>query len=122
MTSVAKRVLFWTPRVLTIAFAMFLALFALDVFNEGYTGWRFLMALVMHLKWPAMVAAVLVLAWRWEWVGTLLFAGLGMYYLRHNLSHPNWILVISGPLFLIASLFLFNWLNRAQLHPRPQAR
>jgi hypothetical protein len=122
MTSGAKRVLFWAPRVLTVAFAMFLALFALDVFGEGYTGWRLLLALVMHLKWPAMVAAVLVLAWRWEWVGTLLFAGLGMHYLRHNLRHPNWILVISGPLFLIAALFLINWLNRAQLHPRPQSR
>ena len=122
MTSAAKRVLVWTPRVLTIAFAMFLALFALDVFNEGYTGWRLLLALVMHLKWPAMVAAMLVLAWRWEWVGTLLFAGLGMYYLRYNLRHPNWILVISGPLFLIAALFLINWLMRAQLHPRPQAQ
>src|SRR5271169_1716371 len=122
MTSAARRVLFWTPRVLTIAFAMFLALFALDVFNEGYTGWRLLLALVMHLRWPAMVAAVLVLAWRWEWIGTLLFAGLGMYYLRYNLRHPNWILVISGPLFLIAVLFLINWLMRAQLHPRPQPR
>jgi hypothetical protein len=122
MTSAAKRVLFWTPRVLTIAFAMFLALFALDVFGEGYTGWRLLLALVMHLKWPAMVAAALVLAWRWEWVGTLLFAGLGMFYLRNNLRHPNWILVISGPLFLIAALFLMNWLNRAQLHPRPRPR
>jgi len=73
MTSAARRFLFWTPRVLTIAFAIFLALFALDVFSEGYTGWRLLLALVMHLKWPATVAAVLVLAWRWEWVGTVLF-------------------------------------------------
>jgi hypothetical protein len=122
MTSGAKRVLFWAPRVLTVAFAMFLALFALDVFGEGYTGWRLLLALVMHLKWPAMVAAVLVLAWRWEWVGTVLFTVLGTYYWLTMGRHPNWILVISGPLFLIAALFLINWLNRAQLHPRPQSR
>ena len=122
MTVLSKRLLFWAPRVLTIAFAMFLALFALDVFSEGYTGWRLLLALVMHLKWPAMVAGALVLAWRWEWVGTLLFAGLGTFYLRNNLRHPSWILVISGPLFLIAVLFLINWLKRAELHPRPQVR
>jgi hypothetical protein len=120
MTSAAKRVLFWAPRVLTIAFAMFLALFALDVFGEGYTGWRLLLALVMHLKWPAMVAAVLVLAWRWEWVGTVLFTVLGMHYLLTMHRHPDWILVISGPLFLIAALFLINWVKRAELNPRLQ--
>ena len=122
MTSAAKRFLFWTPRVLTIAFAMFLALFALDVFSEGYTGWRLPLALIIHLIPAAIIGAVLVLAWRWEWVGTGLFAGLGIFYLRNNLRHPNWILVISGPLFLIAALFLINWLKRAELHPRPQAR
>ena len=116
MTILSSRLMFWAPRVLTIAFAMFLALFALDVFSEGYTGWRLLLALVMHLKWPAMVAAVLVLAWRWEWVGTLLFAGLGIFYLRNNLRHPNWILVISGPLFLIAALFLVSWVKRDEIH------
>ena len=122
MTSGPKRILFWAPRLLTLAFAMFLALFALDVFSEGYTGWRLPLALIIHLIPAAIVAAVLVLAWRWEWVGTLLFAGLGIFYMHNTLRHPDWILVISGPLFLIAALFLINWLKRAELHPRPQAR
>jgi hypothetical protein len=114
MTSAARRVLFWTPRVLTIAFALFLALLALDVFNEGYTGWRLLLALGIHLIPAAGIAVVLALAWRWDWLGTLLFAGLGLFYLRNNLRHPNWILVISGPLFLLAALFLISWVKRAE--------
>jgi len=56
-----KKFLLWAPRLLAIAFALFLALFALDVFGEGYTGQRLLLALVMHLKWPAMVLAGLAL-------------------------------------------------------------
>jgi hypothetical protein len=68
MTLAAKRILFWTPRVLAIAFAVFLALFALDAFGEGYTGWRLLLALAMHLVPAGIVAAVLALAWRWEWL------------------------------------------------------
>jgi len=115
MTSAAKRVLFWTPRLLTIAFAVFLALFALDVFDEGYSGWRLLLALAMHLIPAAGVVVVLALAWRWEWIGTVLFTGLGTYYMRHNLRHPSRILVISGTLFLLAALFLLNWLKRSQL-------
>ncbi len=34
-----KQFLFWSPRVLTILFALFLSLFALDVFGEGYGFW-----------------------------------------------------------------------------------
>jgi len=120
MTSAANRILFWTPRVLTIAFVAFLGLFALDVFNEGYSGWRLLLALVMHLKWPAIVVAVLVLAWRWEWIGTVLFTFLGLYYWLTMGRHASWVVVISGPLFLIAALFLINWLQRARLHPEPR--
>jgi len=120
MTSAAKRLLFWTPRVLAIAFAAFLALFALDVFNEGYTGWRLPVALIMHLVPAGIVAAVLALAWRWEWIGTILFAFLGTYYWLTMGRHWSWVLVISGPLFLLAALFLVSWLRRAQLHPRPQ--
>ena len=32
-----KRVLYWTPRVLGILFALFISIFALDVFGEGYS-------------------------------------------------------------------------------------
>ena len=113
-----KKFLLWAPRLLAIAFALFLALFALDVFGEGYTGQRLLLALVMHLKWPAMVLAVLALGWRWEWVGTLLFAALGAYYWVQMAKHPSWIVVISGPMFLIAALFLVSWVARRGPHVR----
>ena len=40
---------------------------------------------------------------------------------RHRHPQPlpirlNWILVIAGPAFVIAGLFLANWLKRADLH------
>ena len=66
MTSAAKGLLFWTPRVLTIAFILFLGLFALDVFGEGYGFWGTLVALLMHLIPNFVVLAVLIIAWRWE--------------------------------------------------------
>jgi hypothetical protein len=120
MTAYSRRALFWAPRVLGILFAVFISLFALDVFEEGYGFWNTLLALTMHLIPTAIVAAVLVVAWRWEWVGAVLFAATGVFYMATALQHPDWALIISGPLFLIAVLFLINWLKRTELHIRPQ--
>ena len=116
MAVIAARALFWTPRVLCIAFAIFLSMFALDVFNEGYTFGQALVALMIHLIPTAIIVAVLIIAWRWEWVGAALFTVAGLWYLISNRAHPNWIVTISGPLFLIAALFLANWFKRAELH------
>ena len=119
MSAYSRRILFWAPRALGIAFALFLSMFALDVFGEGYGFWNTLLALAMHLIPTAIVAVVLVLAWRWEWIGVVLFAAAAILYLVNTLRHPDWILFISGPLFLIAVLFLVSWLKRTELHSRP---
>ena len=42
MNKSVKPVLFWTPRILCILFAIFISLFALDVFGEGYGFFRVL--------------------------------------------------------------------------------
>ena len=110
-----RQLLFWSPRVLTVLFAGFLGLFALDVFGEGYGFWGTIVALLMHLIPSGIVLVVLVLSWRWEWIGAVLFSGLGLLYAFMAFSHPSWIVVISGPLFLVAVLFLLNWLYRKQL-------
>jgi hypothetical protein len=66
----------------------------------------------------AILALVLIAAWRWDWVGALLFAVLGGIYAWKTLpAHPSWALTISLPLFVLAALYLANWiLNR---NPRP---
>jgi hypothetical protein len=119
MSVYSRRILFWAPRALGIAFALFMGMFATDVFNEGYGFWDTLLAFAIHLVPAAVVAVVLVLAWRWEWIGAVLFAAAGTLYLLNTLRHPNWILSISGPLFLIAVLFLVSWLKRSELHSPP---
>ena len=111
MNNLATKLLFWAPRALCIVFAIFLSLFALDVFGEGLGFWKSLVALIIHLSPAGIVLAVLLAAWRWEWLGTAAFAGLGLLYAIKNSRHPDWILVISGPLFVIAALFLISWLK-----------
>ena len=119
MTRSTKQLLFWIPRLLTVLFAVFISLFAFDVFESGYSFWETVLALLIHLIPTGIVLLILLIAWRWEWVGTVLFIGLGLLYL---LGTPNqhWSahLLISGPLFVIGSLFLANWWYKSDRHPQ----
>jgi hypothetical protein len=112
-----KRSLFWTPRVLCILFALFVSLFALDVFGEGYGPLETLVALMMHLIPTGVILAVLIVSWRWEWVGAVLFSALGILYIALFWEPSSWpaYLMISGPLFLLGLLFLVNWVWRREL-------
>jgi len=111
-----KRALFWAPRVLCILFAMFVSLFALDVFSEGYGFWGTIAALLIHLVPTYIVVLALIVAWRWEWVGAILFSGLAAFYVI--LVWGRFPVVtyasISGPLLLVGLLFLVNWVYRAE--------
>jgi hypothetical protein len=111
----AKRVLFWTPRILTFLYAAFISMFAFDVFGEGHGTWQSVVALLIHLIPAALMIAVLIVSWRWGWIGAVLFAAAGPYCALTTLEHPDWIVWIAGPLFMIAIWYLLNWLNRKEL-------
>jgi hypothetical protein len=121
VTASARKWLFWTPRVLTIAFIFFLGLFALDVFGQGQGFFRTALALLIHLIPNLILFGVLFVAWRWEWVGAVAFTGLGVLYLAGTWGRFHWsaYAAISGPLFLIGVLFLLNWIFRDQVRRRP---
>lgn len=122
MNQRTARALFWAPRALSIAFIAFLSVFALDVFQTGQGFWQTLTALLVHLIPSFALTAALILAWRWEWIGAAFFAGAASLYTgmvaRHSVPANVkliWILTIAGPAFVIAALFLINWLKRAEL-------
>jgi hypothetical protein len=75
-----------------------------------------LLALFMHLI-PAMVlTAAIIAAWRWEWVGTVLFIGWGILYVTR--AHgPEWFVyvLVAGLPALIGCLFLAGWIWRKQI-------
>ncbi len=128
MNEISKRALFWAPRALSILFVAFLSMFALDVFDQGYGFWKTLLALVMHLIPVFVLVGALILAWRWEWIGTVLYGAAGTLYVWWvvSMSRPVppamrliWILAIAGPAFVIAGLFLVNWLRHGELRAKP---
>ena len=121
MTTPIKRALFWTPRILCIVFALFLSLFALDVFEEARGFWQTAGALLMHLIPTFLILAILAASWRWEWVGGALFPVLGLLYIVMAWGRFHWSVypLISGPLFLLGALFLMNWTKREEIRAVP---
>jgi hypothetical protein len=122
MTTSTKKFVFWTPRILSVLFALFLSLFALDVFGAGYSFWQTLLALFMHLIPTFVILIVLAVSWRREWVGGILFIAFGIYYIVA--AWGKFVLsvyfLISGPLFLIGILFLINWFYKAEIKTRKE--
>lgn len=105
----------WAPRALAIAFTLFISLFALDAF-EGHEGFREkAIALFMHLLPTFICVAAIALAWRREWVGALLFGGLAVYYGINAWGHASWVLLIAGPMLLVAILYGVAWVSRRSL-------
>lgn len=119
MNLAARRSLFWAPRVLALAFAAFLSLFALDVFDETHGFAQTAAALLMHLIPTFVILLLLALAWRREWIAALGFGALGALYIGWTWGRfpLGTYVVISGPLFVMAALFFANWLRRAELRP-----
>ncbi|MGC2635798.1 MAG: hypothetical protein WA294_01365 [Acidobacteriaceae bacterium] len=70
---------------------------------------------------PALImVAVLIVAWQWEWIGAGLFFLAALYYAWSWTvppRHVHWapIAGISGPLLLMAILFLVSWIERSKM-------
>lgn len=127
MSDLSKRVLYWAPRALSIVFVAFMSLTATDVFDARLGFWQTLLALFLHLIPSLVLTAALVLAWRWEWIGTAVYGGAGLAYAVWvaTTAHPVpvatqlvWVTFVAGPALVIALLFLANWLHHAELRTR----
>lgn len=97
------RALVWAPRILGIAVALFIGVFALDALGEG------LQAILLHLVPTIVLLLTVLLAWHRPWVGALVFSALAVVYAATVPARPDWILVISGPLLAVGLLFLWSW-------------
>jgi len=106
-----KPILYWCPRVLSILFAGFITLFALDVFSEGYGFVELLVALFMHLVPTFLIIIAIVIGWKKEWIGAILFIGLAIFYIGMTAFRMHWTvyLVIPLPLLIIGILYLLSW-------------
>jgi hypothetical protein len=109
--------LFWFPRVLCIGFALFLSVFALDVFDEHLTFWRTVLALLLHLAPSLFLLLILLVAWKREWIGAIAYIGFAGLYLGVVGRAAPWSvsLMVGGPPLVVGLLFIANWVRHDEL-------
>jgi hypothetical protein len=120
------RFVYWTPRILSIIFILFLAMFSLDVFDMKLGFWGTLLGLFMHNIPVFILSVVLLMSWKHEIVGGIVFISAGTLYvvvmlmnmLRNSFEWytMSYSLIIAGPAFLIGILFVVNWLKKEKNH------
>ena len=117
-----NKFVYWTPRILSIIFICFLALFSLDVISPELSFWQIVVGLFIHNIPVFILLIVLLISWKHEIVGGIAFILAGALYVATILMNilrnsfewymVSWILTIAGPAFLIGVLFIINWIKR----------
>lgn len=119
MSSTTKMFLFWTPRIATIVFALFLSIFAADVFNGQYDFFGTIIALFMHLIPSMLLLLILAVSWKWEWIGGVLYIAIGIIYIFMSMHkfELDVLFIIPTPVIIIGILFLIGWFKRKEIRP-----
>ena len=113
------KVIHWAPRIICILAILFISLFAGDAFEHGETIWQKLGAFFMHLIPSFILLAFLVVAWKWEFVGGIIFMAVGLgfspFIFTHNYSMNHSVglslaivMFINMPFVLTGALFLVS--------------
>jgi hypothetical protein len=115
-----------TPRIAGLLVALFTGLFALDVFSEEGSIWMQIGAFLIHAAPSIIMILVLVLAWRYAWIGALFFGLAALFFLRFLLGgfengFGN-MLLFALPMASVAALFWLNWRWRGEIQAAAGAR
>jgi len=122
MVKKINKYIYWTPRILSIIFILFLFLMSLDIFEGNYGFWETILGLFMH-NIPAMILLIiLIISWKHEVVGGIGFILGGILYITVILKniittgfefyYLLWVLQISGIAFFIGIMFLVGWFKK----------
>jgi hypothetical protein len=110
----------WIPRILCILAILFISVFALDSFNEGASFWEQISAFLIHLIPSFFLIIILIIAWKWELFGGILFMviGLGLTPFVFNLNYQmnnsvmislGIVLMITIPFVAVGILFILSY-------------
>lgn len=111
----------WSPRVLAILYAIFISLFAFDVWSMDGTFWERLGGFLIHLAPTYTILIALFVAWRWPLLGGSLFIAVAVIFSVLFGWEQEWqsFLLLGAPPVIIGLLFLWDgWLKRQQVSLR----
>lgn len=103
-----KKLIYWTPRIVGLLFVGFLSLFSFDVFGN-YHGLSLLIAFLMHMLPSFVLLLIAITAWKYGLVGAVSFIAFATLYALEVPNHPEWIIIISGPAFIVGVLYFWDW-------------
>ena len=121
--TVGPRFIYWLPRILCIIAILFISVFALDAFQPELTVWQQIQAFAMHLIPSFILLLILIIAWKWELAGGIVFLIIGiglsplvfMHNYRMNGSIGMSLMIIATitfPFILVGVLFILGHLNK----------
>lgn len=113
------RIFHWLPRIICILAILFVSLFAADAFSPGLTIWQQLGAFFIHLIPSFILLAFLIVAWKWEYIGGIIFTIIGLvlspivFLHNYNMNHSvglslGIILAITFPFIIVSILFILS--------------
>lgn len=119
----SAKIFYWMPRIICIIAILFISLFALDAFSPELSFWQQIGGFLMHLIPSFILLAILVLAWKKEFIGGILFMiiGLGLspivfshnYRMNHSIFMSlGIILTITIPFVIVGVLFIISHFKR----------
>jgi len=114
-----ENITLWAPRILCIGAILFVSMFALDSFGPRIPFGQQLLNFLMHLIPSFVLTLLLVIAWKRQLIGGILFtiAGIGfspfVFMLNYNRTQSIEtslliILVITIPFVIIGTLFIMG--------------
>lgn len=111
------KIIRWSARILSITYILFLSLFALDAFSETIT-LEIILGFIIHLIPSITLLIILLIAWKYEKVGGIIFMILGIVFTFafDTYEHAITFLTISLPLIVVGALFLasYYWHKKRQ--------
>lgn len=121
-----NRILYWTPRLLCIAAILFISLFSLDAFDPNLSLREQLVGFLIHMIPSFILLLLLVLAWKRELVGGILFALISLalspfvFLKNYQHNHSIWtslliILTITVPFLIVGILFIVHHVREHRL-------
>jgi len=118
----------WVPRILCILIIIFLGVFASDAFVAEHSMFQQVSDFLIHLVPSLILLLLLIIAWKRELIGGILFTILSLvmspflYSMNYEQNHNIFmslgvILIIALPILLTGILFIISYSKRKPTAP-----
>jgi hypothetical protein len=110
----------WIPRILAIVAILFVSMFALDAFTPDKSLQKQISDFLVHLIPSFVLLLLLIISWRYELAGGILFLLAGLFFIpliysmNYQRTHSIWIpvfvvLMINIPFVITGILFILSY-------------